>query len=87
MCARVYMANRKIAVTSHTSRPKSGVGGVRGVTAFGVFYYNRTIFFLFFFAVSKIILIFAPSLVSPAVGERAVIYMRKTFSNVCRCDS
>ena len=39
----------------------------------------------FFFAISKIIYIFAASLVSPAVGERAVLYMRKTFSNVCRC--
>ena len=24
---------------------------------------------------------------SPWVGERAILYMRKTFSNVCRCDT
>ena len=42
-------------------------------------------FFPIFFVCSINILIFAPSLVSPATGERAVLYMRKTFSNVCRC--
>ena len=36
-------------------------------------------------AVRNFCLIFASSLVSPAVGKRAVLYMRKTFSNVCRC--
>ena len=44
-------------------------------------------FFRFSFVVSKIIYIFAASFVSPVVGERAVLYMRKTFSNVWRCES
>jgi hypothetical protein len=46
---------------------------------------NFNYFFPFFFVYKKIIRIFAASLVSPAAGERAVIYMKETFSNVCRC--
>ena len=35
----------------------------------------------------KLVRIFAPSPVSRRDRRRAVLYMRKTFSNVCRCES
>ena len=51
-----------------------------------VFFCFLLTFFHLFFVCSTNIATFAPSLVSSATGQRAVLYMRKTFSNVCRCE-
>ena len=47
----------------------------------------RSISFPILLAVPILFRNFAPSLSQLIRGRRAVLYMRKTFSNVCRCDS
>lgn len=41
----------------------------------------------FFFARSQFLCIFAPLLSMPTRGRRAALYIRKTFSDVCRCET
>ena len=43
-------------------------------------------FFQIFFVSSTIIITFVPSLVSPVMGKAGGLIMKKTFSNVCRCE-